>query len=212
VNARRMRVKVCGLTRKADVTAAVAAGAWAVGFVVWPGSPRAVTLAQIRDLAAGVPAGVRRVGVMVNGTVDDARRLRDDAGLTTVQLHGDEDAEPFLSLGMGVFKVVTLGSDADVDRAAALPSDVTVLVDAQDPMRRGGTGQRADWARAAALAARRPLILAGGLRADNISEAIAQVRPWAVDVSSGLESAPGVKDIGKMTAFFGKLKSREAGK
>jgi len=96
------RVKVCGLTRSADVAAAVAQGAWAVGFVLWPGSPRAITLSRLRELAADVPARIKRVGVVVNPTMEDVRRLRDEAGLTTLQLHGGEDVAPFLSLGMEV--------------------------------------------------------------------------------------------------------------
>ena len=203
-------VKVCGLTRRDDVAAAVGQGAWAVGFVMWPGSPRSVTLSQLRALTTDVPAGVKRVAVVVNPHVEDVRRWRDEAALTTIQLHGGEDVEPFLSLGMDVFKAVSLESDADVERAAALPSEVTVLIDAHDPVRRGGTGERADWARAAALSRRRRVILAGGLRAENVQDAIAQVNPWGIDVSSGLESAPGIKDIAKIQTFFARLKSNRA--
>ena len=204
------RVKVCGLTRKADVAAAVAQGAWAVGFVVWPGSPRSITLVQLGELAAAVPAGVKRVGVVVNPAIEDVRRLRDDAGLTTLQLHGDEDVDRFLSLGMDLIKAVSLKSDADVERAATLPAEVTILVDAHDPVRRGGTGERADWTRAAALSRRRPVILAGGLRAENVSHAIAQVNPWGIDVSSGLESEPGKKDHAKIEQFFASIRSHGA--
>jgi len=100
-----------------------------------------------------------------------------------------------------------LETDADVERAAALPAEVTVLVDAHDPIRRGGTGERADWNRAAALSRRRPVILAGGLRADNVEEAVAQVSPWAIDVSSGLETEPGVKDHAKIDRFFAMLRT-----
>lgn len=204
-----VRVKVCGLTRKQDVEAAVAAGAWAVGVVVWSGSPRSVTAEQVRDLLADVPGHVKRVAVLVNATVQDARRLSDETGVTAVQLHGDEDVEPFLSLGVDVIKAVSLGSEADVERAGALPAEVTVLVDAHDPVRRGGTGLRADWEFASALAVRRPIILAGGLRAENVAGAMTQVRPWAIDVSSGLESAPGIKDGAKITEFFRTLRSGE---
>lgn len=206
------RVKVCGLTRSEDVAAAVAEGAWAVGFVVWPGSPRSVANARIRELVAGVPAGVRRVGVVVDPTMDEARRLRDETGLTTLQLHGNEDVALFLSLGMELIKAVSLQTDADVDRAVTLPEEVTVLVDAHDPSRHGGTGQRADWIRATALSRRRPVILAGGLRADNVRDAIAQVAPWGIDVSSGLESEPGKKDIAKVKSFFAMLRSGDLGK
>ena len=195
-------VKVCGLTRSADVAAAVAQGAWAVGFVMWSGSPRSVTPSQLGELTTEVPEGVKRVAVVVNPGVDHVRRWRDEAGLTTLQLHGGEDVAAFLSLGMDVVKAVSLESDEDVERAAALPAEVTVLVDAHDPVRRGGTGERADWTRAAALSRLRPVILAGGLRAENVRDAIAQVNPWGVDVSSGLESEPGIKDVAKIQNFF----------
>jgi phosphoribosylanthranilate isomerase len=196
------RVKICGLMRKDDVAAAVAAGAWAVGFVCWPGSPRAITQAQLRELAAEVPSSVRRVAVVVNASIDEVVRLRDEAGLSTVQLHGEEDPLKFLSLGLEVIKAVSLDSDAAVEHAAALPAEVVVLVDAHDLARRGGTGQHADWERAAELAARRPIILAGGLRPDNIRQALEQVSPWAVDVSSGVESSPGIKDLALISAFM----------
>ena len=196
-----IRVKICGLTREADVAAAVAAGVWAVGFVCWPASPRAVTREQLRTLTAGVPSSVRRVAVVVDPLVEDVVLLRDEASLSTVQLHGDEDPLRFLSLGLDVIKAVSLDSDAAVEHAAALPEDVIVLVDAYDPARRGGTGERANWERAAELAARRPIILAGGVRPDNIRQAIAQVSPWAVDVSSGVESSPGLNDVALIRAL-----------
>jgi phosphoribosylanthranilate isomerase len=196
------RVKICGLTRKADVTAAVEYGAWALGFVVWPDSRRFVPVAQLQELTAGLPDSVKRVAVAVNPTLDEVRRLRAGMGVTTLQLHGDEDVTPFLDLGIELIKAVSLHSDEDVERAAALPSVVTVLVDAHDPVRRGGTGERADWTRAAVLARRRPVILAGGLSADNVQDALSRVSPWAIDVSSGVESAPGIKDLAKLKSFF----------
>lgn len=196
------RIKICGLTRRADVAAAVEAGAWAVGCVLWPGSARAVTPAQARVLMEDVPAHVKRVGVVVDASVADARAVCEAAGLTTIQLHGGEDPAPFLAAGLDVIKAVSLESDADLERAAALPAGVLVLVDAADPVRRGGTGQRADWPRAAALAARRPVLLAGGIRPGNIGGAIAAVNPWGVDVSSGVESAPGLKDTALITSLF----------
>ena len=199
-------VKICGLTRQADVDAAVLRGAWALGFVVWQGSPRAVSAAQIRTLTASVPSSVRRVGVVVDATVDEARRLRDEAGLTTIQLHGSEDASRFLDLGLEVIKAASLQTDADVDRVAQLPDEVVVLVDAHDPDRRGGTGRRADWTRAAELARRRPIILAGGLNVDNVCDAVAQVTPWGIDVSSGVESSPGIKNAAKLAAFFAQVR------
>jgi phosphoribosylanthranilate isomerase len=196
------RIKICGLTRVDDVAAAVAAGAWAVGFVLWPGSPRAVTPEQVRRLTDGVPKHVRRVGVTVNASVEEVLRWRDAAGLTTIQLHGDEDPAPFLAAGLDLIKAVSLQDEADVLRAAALPPEVQVLVDAHDPTRRGGTGERADWTLARTLAGQRPVLLAGGLRPGNVPEAIRVVAPWGIDVSSGVERAPGIKDHEAITALF----------
>ncbi len=196
------RIKICGLTQAEDVAAAVAAGAWAVGFVLWPASPRAVTPEQVRRITEGVPKHVRRVGVIVNASVQQALEWHDAAALTTIQLHGDEDVTPFLAAGLDIIKAVSLQDEADVARAAALPPEVQVLVDAHDPTRRGGTGERADWTLARALSAMRPVLLAGGLRPDNVTEALRVVDPWGIDVSSGVESTPAIKDHEAISALF----------
>ena len=207
-----VHVKICGLTRRADVAAAVEHGVWAVGFVVWPGSPRAVPMSGLRDLLAEVPDDVRRVAVVVDAVRDDLLRLRDQ-GITTVQLHGSEDAAAHLDLGMDVIKATSLTDDNEVEQASALPPMVTVLVDAHDPVRKGGTGERADWTRAAALSLKRPVILAGGLNSENVGDAVRAVSPWGIDVSSGVETTPGIKDAAKMARLFAAVKSgsREAG-
>jgi phosphoribosylanthranilate isomerase len=149
-----------------------------------------------------LPPFVTRVGVFVNATPADVQAVVAHAGLDVVQLHGDEPAEAFAQVGARVIKVVTLDDEEDVDRAAGLSPAVWPLVDATDPARRGGTGRAADWGRAARLARRRPILLAGGLTADNVGDAVRAVRPWAVDVSSGVESAPGVKSADRLRAFF----------
>lgn len=197
-----LRIKICGLTRREDVAVAVEAGAWAVGCVLWPGSARAVTPEEARRLMQGVPPHVKRVGVVVNGSVEDARDWREAAGLTTIQLHGDENVAPFLAAGLDIIKAVSLETDADIEQAAALPAGVLVLVDAHDPVQRGGTGHSADWTRAAALARRRPILLAGGLRPDNIRAAVGGVAPWGVDVSSGVEASPRIKDAALIRALL----------
>lgn len=203
-----LRIKICGLTRREDVVAAVEAGAWAVGCVLWPGSARAVTPAQARVLMDDVPPEVRRVGVVVNASLDEALRWRDEAGLTTIQLHGDEDVTAFVDAGLDIIRAVSLETEADLERASGLPARVLVLVDAHEPVQRGGTGQRANWTHAAALAKRRPILLAGGLRPGTVADAISAVTPWGVDVSSGVEAAPGIKDPALMSAF---VKSTESG-
>jgi len=188
-----VRVKICGITRAGDAARAVALGADAVGFVFWPRSPRVVSAAAAHSIASALPAWVARVGVFVNATPDDVVQVVQQVGLDVVQLHGGEAVYGYSALAVRLIKAVTLDSDADVERAAALPAHVTVLVDATDPVTHGGTGRAADWSRAAALARLRPIMLAGGLSAENAAAAVETVRPWALDVSSGVESAPGIK-------------------
>lgn len=196
------RIKVCGITRAEDAAEAVRLGAAALGFVFWPKSPRVLSVQAARDIAAGVPPFVARIGVFVDTTADDVARIVDEVGLDGVQLHGDERVDRYERVKSRLIKAVTLESGEDVMRAATLPAYVTTLVDAADRVRRGGTGQVADWSQAAALAARRPVILAGGLTAENVGEAVRSVRPWALDVSSGVETAPGIKTRERLEAFF----------
>ena len=196
------RIKVCGITRIEDASEAVRLGAAALGFVFWLASPRAISVQAAREVTGAVPPLVARVGVFVDASADDVARIADEVGLDAVQLHGDERIDGYARVKSRLIKAVTLNSDDDVFGAAALPAHVTTLVDATDRLRRGGTGQLADWRHAAALAARRPIILAGGLTADNVAGAIKQVRPWALDVSSGVESAPGIKSRERLEAFF----------
>jgi phosphoribosylanthranilate isomerase len=199
------RVKICGITRRDDAALAVELGAAAVGFVFWPDSPRGIGPHQARPIARALPALVARVGVFVNPSADVVRAAVDIAGLDTVQLHGDEDVADYAGLGVRLIKTVPLSDDDALERARALPPEVTPLVDVADRSRRGGTGQRADWARAALLAAERPTMLAGGLTPENVALAIATVRPFAIDVSSGVEAVPGVKSPERLRAFFAAL-------
>lgn len=199
---RRVRVKICGLTRREDAKLAVDLGADALGFIFWPLSPRAIAPADARSVHAGLPALVSRVGVFVDASPDEVADVVRVASLDVVQLHGDEPAETYAGVGAKVMKVAALEHDADVDRVMVWPADVTPLVDAVDRERRGGTGRRADWTLAARLSAGRPIVLAGGLNADNVAEAVAEVAPWGIDVSSGVEDAPGVKSALRLRAFF----------
>jgi phosphoribosylanthranilate isomerase len=194
-----MVLKICGITRLADAEAAVQHGATALGFVFWPKSPRYVTPDQAAAIVAALPEGVASVGVFVNETADAIERIADRVGLSMVQLHGDERPDEAAALKRPVVRALTLDDSAACDD---WPAETTFLIDAADRVRRGGTGQTVDWARAGELAARRRVILAGGLTAENVAEAIARVRPCGVDVSSGVEAAPGVKDFNKVAAFL----------
>ena len=201
----RTRVKICGITRERDARAAVRAGADAIGFVFWPTSPRAITPAKAAAISRSVPGFVTRVGVFVDASPTEVARVVRRARLDAVQLHGDERARDYLDCGAAVIKAVSLESRADLRRARALPPHVTVLVDVRDLERRGGTGRTANWRLAKALARRRPILLAGGLGPANVRTAIRTVRPWGLDVSSGVEAKPGIKSSAKIQALFARI-------
>jgi phosphoribosylanthranilate isomerase len=196
------RVKVCGITRLEDATLAVELGASAVGFVFWPNSPRAVRLEVARSIARQVTPFVATVGVFVDQPFDEVLAAAATVPLTAVQFHGDEADEAVLAFPWRVIRAVSLETAAARARLARLPHTVSVLLDAHDPVRRGGTGQTTDWTAAAEVSASRPIILAGGLTPVNVGLAVRTVRPWGLDVASGVEAAPGIKDASLLRAFF----------
>lgn len=191
-----MTIKVCGITRAADADAAVALGVHALGFVFWAESPRAVTPEQACAIIQRLPPFVTPVGVFVD---PDAALVAQcaEAGVRVAQIVGEV---PPLPAGVGLLRAVTLAADGS-GIVPAVPGETAVLVDAHDPVRRGGTGQTVDWRAVSRIASRRPVILAGGLRPENVAEAIQLARPAGVDVSSGVEVTPGVKDPVKLAAF-----------
>jgi phosphoribosylanthranilate isomerase len=203
----QLRVKICGLTRSDDAVLAAELGADALGFVFWRGSPRFVEPEAARAAHAAVGPLVARVGVFVNASPAEVREVVGRAELDVVQLHGDEPLEAYRGCGARLMKAAPLCSPADIERAAAWPADVMPLVDAIDPARRGGTGQVADWALAGMLAQRRSVMLAGGLHAGNVTEALQAVHPWGIDVSSGVEAAPGIKSPERLRALFAAVRA-----
>ena len=240
-----MLIKICGITHLDDARFAVECGANALGFVFWPGSPRAIDPARAQVIAASLPPFVTPVGVFVNQPADFVNGVAADVGLGVVQLHGDENVDFATSLTRPVLKALTLpfvGSglraceditstaetaepppgnsrqtlraprlDATLDEAIeGWPSGTMILLDAHDPVRRGGTGLTIDWTRAASIAARRPIVLAGGLNPDNVAAAIERVRPFGIDVSSGVEAAPGVKDHGLLNRLVDAVRGAES--
>ena len=203
------RVKICGLTGPDDARAAAEAGADAVGLVFWAGSPRAVEPAAARRVAAALPPFVLRVGVFVDAPPDEMARLADDVGLDLLQLHGREPLALLGRLSRRALKAVHVDSQAGLDEALAWAErGAGLLVDARGGASPGGTGQRCDWDWARRLRERAPFVaLAGGLTPENVAEALRAVAPHAVDVSSGVESAPGRKDAGRMRAFVAAVRS-----
>ena len=196
------KVKVCGITRRDDALLAADLGASAVGFVFWPRSPRYVEPEAAAAISRELPADVAPIGVFVDAPVDDVRRIAAEVGLAAVQLHGDEPPTLCDGLPYRVLKAVPVVGAATHDAADRVPSRVTVLLDARDPIRKGGTGRPVDWSVAAGVAVRRRIFLAGGLRPENVGEALRVVRPYGIDVSSGVEAEPGRKDAGRLRGFF----------
>ena len=196
-----MFVKICGITRAEDAKAAVDAGAQALGFVFWPDSPRFIEPDRARAIVAQLPPFVTPVGIFVNQPAEYVSAVADLVGLGAVQLHGDEQPSFLEGVRRPVIKAVPVGN-SDERGIDVWPSRVTLLLDVHDPVKRGGTGRTIDWSAAAKIAATRPSMLAGGLTPENVGEAIHAVRPFGIDVSSGVECQPGVKDGGLMKALF----------
>jgi phosphoribosylanthranilate isomerase len=193
-------LKVCGITRLTDALHAVNHGATALGFVFWPRSPRFVAPDAAASIVAELPSTVVAVGVFVNESIDGICSVAGQVRLGAVQLHGDEPPAYADALAWPVLRSVTL--DSARSTADAWRPETMLLLDTADPERRGGTGKPVDWEEAAALARERQIILAGGLTPDNVSDAIRTVQPHGVDVSSGVEESPGVKDFDKVARFL----------
>jgi phosphoribosylanthranilate isomerase len=200
------RVKICGITRHEDAELAADLGAWAIGFIFWPRSPRAADPATAAAIAAALRRRTELVGVFVNATLDEIAHAADELHLSHVQLHGDEGpafcAEVGRRTGAKVIKAVRVSSAADFQDLERFHTDFHMLDTAARGLR-GGTGETWDWALAARRRRKVPVILSGGLTPENVAAGVAAVDPWAVDVSSGVEAAPGVKDPEKVAAFFG---------
>ena len=193
-----MLVKICGITRADDAAAAVECGAGALGFVFWPGSPRCIDPYRARVIAATLPPFVTPVGVFVNQPVDYVNRVASLVRLGAVQLHGDETTAYAAGIATPAIKAITVADP----QLSVWPSRTLLLVDVHDPEQRGGTGRTVDWSAAAGIATQRQIVLAGGLTPENVAEAVACVRPFGIDVSSGVERSPGVKDHRRLRALF----------
>lgn len=215
-------VKICGLTNLEDALAAAEAGADLLGFILYPKSPRYVTPEMTAEIVARVRGEFavppRCVGVFVNASTAHVLAILDQTRLDLAQLHGDESAADLLALNRQGYKAVrpTRLEDAlalaETYAAIGASAGPDLLIDAYDPHAYGGTGQRADWIAAATVAQRVPhLLLAGGLTPDNVAAAVQTVRPWGVDVASGVEASPGRKDHAKVRAFLSAAKGEHLG-
>jgi len=193
-----MLVKICGITRLEDARAAVDAGARALGFVFWPESPRFVDPYRARAIVSALPPFITTVGVFVDQPAAYVSGVASLVRLAAVQLHGSETPAYASGIDRPIIKSVTVG-DTAIDR---WDRKVVLLFDVHDPIKRGGTGRTIDWNLAAAIAAERPIVLAGGLNAENVAGAVQRVRPFGIDVSSGVEQAPGIKSHERLRALF----------
>jgi phosphoribosylanthranilate isomerase len=199
------KVKVCGITRLEDAELAIGHGAWALGFILWPPSKRHVAPA----VAAGITRQVRRkvetVGVFVNQPLDEIADAVDILGLSHVQLHGDEGPSFCTAVaqrtGAKVIKALRIGHAADIRDSERFHTDFHLL-DTAKAGAYGGTGETWDWTLLKQRRSKVPLLLSGGLTSENVAEAIATVKPWGVDVASGVEASPGIKDPAKLEAFL----------
>lgn len=205
----RVRVKICGITRAEDAHAAVAAGADAIGFVFYPPSPRYVSPQVAATIVRELPPFVSTVGLLVNPAESEVRELLQQLPLSLLQFHGEESNEFCRQFRHPWIKALPVRESGAVDAAiAAYPDANGILLDAWHPQLKGGTGQSFDW-KSFPQRSSRPLVLAGGLNPDNVADAIRATRPYAVDVSGGVEAAAadgsprkGIKDADLIKAFI----------
>ena len=205
------QIKICGITNLEDALCAAACGADAVGFIFHPPSPRYITPEQAREIIAALPGNIVKVGVFVNRDAGEVAQTFEDCGLDLIQLHGDESPEYCRRFPRErVIKAVFHQTPEEL--GALVAYDVRAfLVDFREADRYGGTGKRADWKFAAKLGEAYPLILAGGLNSENIGEALAAVAPGAVDINSGIEKSPGIKDHDRMRRIIGMIRNCKKG-
>jgi phosphoribosylanthranilate isomerase len=200
-----LKIKICGITNQEDADIAIQEGADALGFVFYPQSPRYVQPAVAQHIIASLPPFVVPVGVFVNQDLDMVKRVFDDCGLALAQLHGDESPGFCESLHRPVLRAIRLHGRSSFLALAEWKGRIGVrgfIVDTFSDTAYGGTGHTTDWSLAAEVAKAAPMLLAGGLTPENVQEAIRQVRPYGVDVSSGVERSPGQKDPDKIRGFI----------
>lgn len=209
-----MRIKICGITQPQQGKAIASLGATALGFICVPASPRYVNVDQIRAVVEQLPEKIDKIGVFANSTALEITQTVVNSGLTGVQLHGDESPEFAVELrqllpNVEILKALRIRSFEDIDKAAMYTTTAdTLLLDAYHPQQLGGTGTTLDWVMLQEFNPSFPWFLAGGLTPDNIAEALTHVSPSGIDLSSGVERAPGDKDLDKVAKLFDNLAIR----
>jgi len=206
----RVRTKICGITRVEYALIAAQAGVDAIGLVFYAKSPRAVSVKQAQEIIAALPPFVSTVGLFVNASRAEVNAVLSQVALDVLQFHGDETPAECEGFARPYFRALRMQPGVDIAHLAEQYSSAQgILLDAWVPGVHGGTGERFDWARIPSALAK-PLILAGGLNADNITQAIEQVQPWAVDVSGGVEASHGIKDADKVRKFLYAVQMKNA--
>ncbi|MCC5635873.1 phosphoribosylanthranilate isomerase [Nostoc sp. CHAB 5844] len=209
-----MRVKICGITQPQQATAIASLGATALGFICVPASPRYVTATQIRAAVTQLPDDIDKIGVFANASIEEISQIVKVSGLTCVQLHGDETPDFCHQLrqqipNVEILKALRVRSFDHLEQASIYSQHVnTLLLDAYHPQQLGGTGKTLDWEMLEKFHPSRPWFLAGGLTPENILEALSQVKPDGIDLSSGVEIQPGDKDLNKVALLFERLKAK----
>ncbi len=202
------RVKICGIRRPEDARLALDLGAWALGFIFHKPSPRYIDPEDAKALVAPLPARVKTVGVFVDWPLEKLNAVVEQVGLSAVQLHGRETPDYAAEVCSNeVWKAFRVGGDFDVAVIDRYAGCHRILLDAYHPDRPGGTGETFDWNVAERVQAKHPILLAGGLSPSNVEDAIRAVQPAGIDVSSGVEAGPGVKDHEKLRELFAKVEA-----
>jgi len=195
------KVKICGITNLEDALFAVEAGADALGFIFYAKSPRCIAPDRAKEIILHLPPFVAKVGVFANEELDRVKEIMAHCDLDYAQLHGDEPPAQVAALAPRAIKAVQVSSAVDIERLTQYQA-VAYLLDTYHPTKPGGTGEAFDWELAVGAKSHGPILLAGGLTPDNVAAAIERVHPYAVDVSSGVEAVPGIKDRQKVRRFI----------
>ena len=194
------KIKFCGITRSEDLEAAIELGIYAMGLVFYPLSPRALSIDMARALSEQSTGLITRVGLFMNQDARTIRQVLGDVELDMLQFHGEEDEQFCRSFEKPYLKSIAMGSEGDFSKAKRYETATALLLDSNELGKPGGSGKAFDWAKIPD-SIQKPIFLAGGLNPENVAEAVCKVRPFAVDVSSGIESGKGIKDITKMRQF-----------
>lgn len=200
------KIKICGITNMEDAQAAADFGADALGFIFYKESKRYVDPQVVKSIISSLPPFITTVGVFVNQALDEISQIKKTTGIQVAQLHGDETSEFASSLSIDVIKVIRVKDKSDLDKVAQYSAQA-ILFDTYSDQEYGGTGESFDWEILNNLLSEKKIILSGGLNPENVLEAVQIVRPYAVDVSSGVEDTPGKKDHTKIKKFIGAIKN-----